>query len=163
MFQNEWDGEVTMSKIEGQWMYGLWVMNNPERLIDGNWHTKSHQCVAIAQETLRMPNAKDYWYRGIRVLGNAAPHYYQGLEIHGTGLVRGTVIATFDNNGRYLSNKHGNHIAIYISQDKNSIRIIDQWDARKPNYRTIPVLKGMTDPSNNANAFSVVYTLRGGY
>ena len=163
MFQNEWGGAVAMTKIEGHWMYGPWIMINTERLVDGNWHTNSHECVAIAQETLRMPNAKMFWRRGTRVLGNAAPNYYQGLEVRGTGIARGTIIATFDENGRYLSNEHNNHVAIYISQDKNSIRVIDQWNKRKPDYRTIYIKNGMSDPSNNANAFSVVYSTVGGY
>lgn len=148
MFDNKWGG-FWLCTNKGN---GPWVMKNPERLVDGNWHTKSHECVAIAQETMLMPRTFK-WREGEKVFGGK-------LNINGENydIPAGTVVATFIN-GLYPSKSHGNHVAIYYSQGANYIKVIDQWDSRHPNYRNIYVKEGMTDRSNNANAFSVVYTL----
>lgn len=71
---------------------------------------------------------------------------------------------------RYPSKVHGNHVAIYLSQTKNSITVKDQWNVRnkkgeivrhqEPHERTI--FTGGNGLSNDADAFSVVYTLNGG-
>ena len=54
----------------------------------------------------------------------------------------GTAIATFDENGRY-----NGHAAIYLGQDGNGVRVLDQWNVRHrdgnvtqhtPSTRTLP-------------------------
>ena len=79
-------------------------------------------------------------------------------------IAKGTAIATFVN-GRYPNLPHGNHAALYISQDAGGIWVMDQWkgDPNKPKVskrylRTKGKWKNGTfvDPSNNADAFSVI-------
>ncbi len=79
-------------------------------------------------------------------------------------LEKGTAIATFVN-GRYPNKASGNHAAYYISQDAGGITVIDQWagDPKKPTISQRYIgAKGkdkngnFVDPSNNADAFSVI-------
>ncbi|WP_261317830.1 BPSL0067 family protein [Burkholderia cepacia] len=73
----------------------------------------------------------------------------------------GTVIATFEND-RYPSRSHGNHAAFYLSQDVRGIYVVEQWRSLKAIQRRCIPFKGKDkngryiDPSNNADAFSVV-------
>jgi hypothetical protein len=109
-----------------------------------------------------------FWRPGVRVLGNGDERYFNGVKVNGSGIVRGTVIATFIDK-RYPSKVHGNHVAIYLSQTKDSIKVIDQWNKRDskgniignqpPHERDIFV--GGNGLSNDADAFSIVFTLPG--
>ncbi|MEK2600723.1 BPSL0067 family protein [Burkholderia arboris] len=73
----------------------------------------------------------------------------------------GTVIATFEND-RYPSRPHGNHAAFYLGQDVRGIHVVEQWRSLKAIQRRGIPFKGKDkngryiDPSNNADAFSVV-------
>lgn len=145
---NDWGGPLAC-RVDGT--YGPWVMTNPERLI-GMAGIGNKECVAIAQATMTMP-LTSLWRGGEIVLGGKLSGNSVNQEAP-----KGTVIATFID-GRYPSNAHGNHVAIYISQGRDYIYVIDQWSGQVPHYRHIYVKEGMTDRSNNANAFSVVYTL----
>jgi hypothetical protein len=49
------------------------------------------------------------------------------LEKGNADIRTGTAIATFDGMGRYPNHAHGNHAAIYISQDSVGIWV---WDAK---------------------------------
>ena len=141
---DDWGGAIAC-RTDG--LYGPWVMIRPERLLERKNKVGSGQCVAIAQPLLNMP-ITSLWREGEKVLGN-------------NSIARGTVIATFIN-GLYPSLPHGNHVAIYISQTANTIKVVEQWSSlKKPQERDIPIKEGMNDRSNNANAFSVVYTLPG--
>lgn len=42
-------------------------------------------------------------------------------------LIRGTAIATFDDKGRYPTDKLGMHAAIYLSHTNEGIQVLDQW------------------------------------
>lgn len=108
------------------------------------------QCVALLQHYSYLPlTAK--WKEGLVVSGNLS-------------VAKGTAIATFVD-GVYKSNSTGNHAAYYISQDTGGIYIMDQWadDTKKPKVSKrylrkkgkIPG-KGFIDPSNNADAYSVI-------
>lgn len=110
----------------------------------------SRQCVALIQHYAAAP-ATALWKQGSAVRGNML-------------LTKGTAIATFVD-GRYQSHAHHNHAAFYMSQDATGIVVMDQWlsDKSKPkvSHRHIP-FKGknkngaFNDPSNNADAFSVI-------
>lgn len=74
----------------------------------------------------------------------------------------GTAIATFDKNGHYEG-----HAAIYLGQDKNGIRVIDQWNIRNkddkitgnqpPHERTLPLnSKGPRATINRGEPYRVV-------
>lgn len=104
-------------------------------------------------------------------MGNGDPVYRSdGWQIPGSGIVRGTVIATFDNTGFYPPGDSGKHVAIYLSQGRENemrfIEVYDQWirsDGSKyyPKKRKIYAKPGYI--SNNAEAFSVVYTTHPGF
>ncbi|WP_296001779.1 BPSL0067 family protein [Rugamonas sp.] len=109
----------------------------------------TQECVALIRRyTNAGPTA--LWRRGPDVAGNLA-------------VSKGTAIATFVN-GRYLSLSHGNHAAFFVRQGLGGIYIMDQW--RSKNKKSISEhfikSKGMNadgtfkDPSNNADAFSVI-------
>jgi hypothetical protein len=110
----------------------------------------SHQCVALVQHYGGAPGTA-LWKEGESVRGNLT-------------IPKGTAIATFVN-GSYPNGAHGNHAALFISQDGGGIWVMDQWkdDPRKPlvSKRYIP-FKGkwkdgsFVDPSNNADAFSII-------
>ena len=79
-------------------------------------------------------------------------------------LTKGTVIATFVD-GKYESNSTGNHAAFFVKSGQGGIWIMDQWanDKTKPKVSMRFIRsKGKTpkgayvDPSNNADAYSVV-------
>ncbi|RJG07407.1 hypothetical protein D3870_16630 [Noviherbaspirillum cavernae] len=76
-------------------------------------------------------------------------------------LAPGTAIATFVK-GRYPNQAHGNHAAIYVRQDSAAIYVLDQWKGKsritiRPLYFKGKDKNGnYIDPSNNADAFSVI-------
>ena len=115
--------------------------------LQGHALVGSHQCVALVQAMAGAP-VTSAWREGAAVSDRLT-------------LAKGTAIATFVN-GRYPSHAHGNHAALYISQSAAGIVVMDQW-AAKPSvaHRTISFGKKdkqghYVDPSNNANAFSVI-------
>ena len=74
----------------------------------------SGQCVAFTQKAANMPRTAA-WRRGVLVKGN-------------TSIAPGTVIATFDADGRYGNHTDGrSHAAIYLGQDATGIKVLDQW------------------------------------
>ena len=108
------------------------------------------QCVSLLQHYAHLPQTAT-WKEGKRVLGEFA-------------LAKGTAIATFVG-GKYLSHKLGNHGAFYLLQDANGIWIMDQWanDTTKPKVSKRYLRKrgklpngAYADPSNNADAYSVI-------
>jgi hypothetical protein len=109
----------------------------------------SEQCVALVQHYAGAPNTGS-WKEGKGVLGKGA-------------IVKGTAIATFVG-GRYESKSHGNHAALFISADASGIWVMDQWKGdTKPKISKRHIKKKGTakdgsfvDPSNNAEAFSVI-------
>jgi hypothetical protein len=85
----------------------------------------------------------------------------KGAGVKGnTALAVGTAIATFDAGGHYPNNAHGNHAAIYLGQDAQGIRVVDQWVDRHGIHRSpaIRVLKfdDTKGASDNGNKFNVV-------
>lgn len=86
-------------------------------------------------------------------------HWKQGIRVKGNGdkIEPYTAIATFEN-GVYPNRKHGNHAAIYLSQDESGIEVYDQWVGRKTGKRRIRFAPGDSreDPSNNGNCFYVI-------
>jgi len=123
-----------------------YVYDNPESL-KGQDRVGTHQCVALIKHYARAP-AASLWREGAIVKGNML-------------LKKGTAIATFVG-GKYPSQGTGNHAAFYVSQDASGITVVDQWTGSPTiMMRTLP-FKGKDkagkyiDPSNNADAFSVV-------
>lgn len=113
----------------------------------------SGQCAAIVQYKLFDTGRIGYtkaWRQGASVKGNF-------------NLARGTAIATFVD-GKYPNKSHGNHVALYLSQNSSGIQVMDQWStskSQKVGSRTLPFQgkkpNGLfKDSSNNGDAFSVI-------
>ena len=114
-------------------------------------------------------------------------NWTQGTDLYdengdpNSNIARGTVIATFNDDGRYGppgTKKHNenkdNHAAVFLSfgtyeisgAQQKGIWVIDQWQNRThegqkiSGIRFIALKDGITDPSNNARTFSVVMVKR---
>ena len=111
----------------------------------------SGECVALVEQATGAPHASS-WRKGALVKGN-------------TALAKGTAIATFNAQGKYGNHRHGNHAAIYLDQDANGLRVIDQWNIRDPKTHQIvthvsphihTLRFGNRSYSDNGDNFSVV-------
>ena len=105
------------------------------------------QCVELVKYYANAP-ATYHWREGARVLD----------EIY---IPVGTAIATFVK-GKYRSHPHDNHAALYLGRQGDCIVVMDQWPSKgKISARAI-CSKGKLksgayrDPSNNADAFSII-------
>lgn len=84
------------------------------QLVAGGRLVGSGQCVALVHAAVSIPPTP-VWQKGAQVAGN----------LH---LVPGTIIATFDSNGRYGNHTNGtSHAAIYLRQTALGVVVIDQW------------------------------------
>lgn len=102
----------------------------------------SGQCVALVQHWAGAPTTAT-WQQGIKVKGN------------GRIIAKGTVIATMVD-GHYPNHAHGNHAAIFLSEDANGIRVLDQWLGHAPSERVIHFHGGHGSASNDGDKFYVV-------
>lgn len=123
------------------------LVQNPEDLVGKppvkEQGQKQVECVALCKIYGNLPKTTT-WRKGAGVFGNRR-------------IRAGTLIATFDGDGLYRSKEHDNHAAIYLSQDEGGIWVIDQWQGLKAIQKRYIALKpGMSDPSNNARAFSII-------
>ena len=75
-------------------------------------------------------------------------------------IARGTIIATFDEHGRWPTNAPpGNkHAAIYDGQNEEGIFVIEQFAPLKAIQRRLIKFDDDRTPSNNGNRFSVLMT-----
>ena len=118
--------------------------------LEGTDKVGSKQCVALLQYYAKLPQTTT-WKEGKSVLDELL-------------LAKGTAIATFVG-GKYESLATGNHAAFYVSKDAGGIWVMDQW----ANMATKPMVSkryirrkgklpkgGYIDPSNNADAYSVI-------
>lgn len=94
----------------------------------------------------------------------ATPGWREGEIVVGNDLLaKGTAIATFVK-GRYPNRPHGNHAAFFIRQGINGIYVVDQWRSKDKVEIGERFIKSkgknadgsFKDPSNNADAFSVI-------
>lgn len=100
------------------------------------------QCVALVQAWAGAPSTAT-WHQGVKVKGN------------GHIITKGTIIATFVD-GHYPNHSHGNHAAIFLSEDSSGIRVLDQWLGHAPSERVIHFHGGNGSASNDGDMFSVV-------
>ncbi|MBO1361026.1 BPSL0067 family protein [Acetobacter sacchari] len=104
------------------------------------------QCVTFVHAAIATPPSS-LWKAGIKVKGNFL-------------LKPGTVIAVFDDNGRYGNHTNGSsHAAIYLSQTAAGIQVLDQWNghtAQPVHQRTIRFRAGHGVKVNDGDQFSVV-------
>lgn len=126
-----------------------YVYSNAHNL-DKQEKVGTFECVALVQHFANAP-ITSAWRKGDQVMGNKS-------------LSPGTAIATFVN-GRYPNRPHGNHAAFYLGQDAGGIYVVDQWRdmQNKPTISKRFIRSkgksksgGYVEPSNNADAFSVI-------
>ena len=127
--------------------YKLKVPENTVTGVGKYKNAKGHtECVAFVQQAAGAPMTS-LWKQGIKVDTAKA-----------TDIPRGTVIATFDANGKYPTDALGRHAAIYLSQNAQGIQVLDQWDKQgqvKPRTIKFHQPKG-TSRSNDGDEFYVV-------
>lgn len=104
------------------------------------------ECVAFIQQTTDARETTS-WVRGRLVKSFKAGE-----------LKRGTVIATFDDNGKYPTDDLGRHAAIYLGQNSEGIEVLDQWNSQgEVLKRTIRFHRPpKTKRSNDGDTFYVV-------
>ncbi len=112
------------------------------------------QCAALVQQAKlksgslnHVPSTRS-WKQGVKV---------QDVKASGA-IEKGTVIATFDDKGKYPSSDR--HTAIYLSHDTDGITVIDQW-ASKP-YASQRVLKFKNGKKRNVNDGSYFWVVEVG-
>ena len=125
--------------------FGRYVTDDPNHW-NGQSSVGDGECVALVRKATGAPQAKT-WSSGVPVKGN-------------TAIQPGTAIATFDAGGHYIG-----HAAIYLGQDMNSIRVIDQWNNREsgrvisqhsPSVRSLPFNSSKSTYVNKGESYRVV-------
>jgi hypothetical protein len=70
---------------------------------------------------------------------------------------RGTVIGTFDANGRYANATDGSsHVAILLSRQSDGLLVVDAWQGQPVHERVIRYRGGSGSAVNDGDAFHVV-------
>jgi Cu/Ag efflux pump CusA len=84
----------------------------------------------------------------------------RGAKVKDTeGIPRGTVIGTFDANGRYANATDGSsHVAILLEQLPHGLRVVDQYQSRAGGVaeRTIRYKGGQGKAADDGDAYHVV-------
>jgi hypothetical protein len=104
------------------------------------------ECVVFVQKATGVPETPK-WTRGRRV-----------KSFKQDELARGTAIATFDEKGKYPTDKLGKHAAVYLSHDNKGIQVLDQWnDLGEVKQRLIRFNRPAgTKRSNDGDTFYVI-------
>jgi hypothetical protein len=98
-------------------------------------------CVAYVKKAAGCP-VTSLWRSGAKARANA--------------LARGTAIATFQN-GKYGNYTDGrSHAAIYLSEDKTGLKVMDQWKGHAVSERVIRFKGGVGDARNDGDAFTTI-------
>ena len=121
-------------------------MNKANALVQEKKLVGNGQCVALIHAVTNIP-ATVAWHKGEQVKDN--PH-----------ILPGTIIATFDSNGRYGNHTDGtSHVAIYLHQTVDGIVVVDQWNGRTkqpPHQRTIRFRSGIGLRVDDGSQYYVV-------
>lgn len=94
-----------------------YVAEDPESW-DGKAAVGDGECVALVKKAAGAPALTKDWKKG-------------DLVKDGKNIKKGTAIATFD------GDKYSGHAALYLSQDKDGIQVVDQWAERKDGDKVI--------------------------
>lgn len=118
----------------------MWVADNPHqhkgKVID------TGHCVRYVQVAANVPHTSQ-WRKGQQVRGGNIPRH--------------AVIATFGADGRYENKTDGSsHAAIFLYEDKDGLRVLDQWQGHPVAERTIHFRDGEGKKVNDGSAFYVV-------
>jgi hypothetical protein len=100
-------------------------------------------CVSLVREVTGAPNTAQ-WRRGAQVRGS-------------NDLAPGTVIATFDESGRYGNHVDGrSHAALLLAVKDDGLMVVDQWTGRPVHERLIKYRNGAGDAADDGDRFFVV-------
>jgi hypothetical protein len=119
------------------------ALNTIDGSADFSNSEKKHECAVLVQMTAGAPNTTT-WKKGKKVMDCTASE-----------ISAGTVIATFDETGKYPVTDR--HAAIYESHDKTGINVIDQWNNEgKAKRRKIRLKDNKSRDVNNASSYFIV-------
>ena len=113
----------------------------PNKYVNAKGNT---ECVEFVRQVTGAPKS-ELWKRGISVKDAKLGE-----------ILRGTAIATFDDNGKYPVDGQGKHAAIFLSKSPAGIQVLDQWDSQG---EVLPRTIKFSHPgkrSNNGDTFYVV-------
>ena len=96
------------------------------------------QCVSYVKRACPSLRATASWRKGNAVKGLST-------------LARGTAIATFDSNNRYLG-----HAAIYVSQNTAGLQVWDQWVGHAVAPRMVSFRGGHGNAVNDGDQYYVI-------
>jgi hypothetical protein len=85
-----------------------------------------------------------------------ASAWKEGPPVKGNNIPQGTAIATFDENGNFMSSASGGNAAIYDSQDQNGIWLWDQRNGQPVHRRYIRSTNGIGSPANDGDSYYVI-------
>ncbi|PMS36157.1 hypothetical protein B0G57_104258 [Trinickia symbiotica] len=124
-------------------------MSKANDLVKGNQLVGNGQCVTFVHAVVTVPPTS-LWRKVSLVQGD-------------NDIRRGTVIATFDDNGRYGNHTNGtSHAAIYLYQTPAGIVVLDQWKGptalrdHPPQQRTIQFRNGHGKKVDDGTQYYVV-------
>lgn len=98
-------------------------------------------CVALVRECAGLPHTSA-WRRGELV--------------RGSGCAPGSVIATFDADGRYGNHTDGrSHAAIFLGEHTDGLMVADQWVGKPVSHRLLQ-FRSWGKAVDNGNAYHIV-------
>jgi hypothetical protein len=81
----------------------------------------------------------------------------RGERVRGANVPRGTVVGTFDAEGRYANATDGSsHVAILLEETADGLRVVDQWRGQPVHERLIRFKGGQGTANNDGDRFHVV-------
>lgn len=135
-----------MFDAEGNLMPYIADMNKANNLVAAKHLVGNGQCVTFVHAVVPIPPSS-LWHRGERVKD----------AVH---IAPGTIIATFDDDGRYGNHTNGtNHAAVFLRQTPAGIVVLDQWRGnpdQPPHQRTLRFMGGHGKKVNDGDQFYVV-------
>lgn len=122
-----------------------WRLNNPQSYAGRT--IGNGQCVAFVRDVAGVPHTST-WRKGAHVRSGGV-------------LPIGTVIATFDANGRYGNHEDGrSHVAVLVERRDDGLLVYDQWRGQPVHQRLIRYRgAGEAQPVNDGNAYHVLITV----
>ena len=85
-----------------------------------------------------------------------ASAWKQGPPAKANSIPQGTAIATFDENGNFISPASGGNAAIYESQDQSGIWLWDQRNGQPIHRHYVRFANGAGRPANDGDAYCVI-------
>jgi hypothetical protein len=120
-----------------------WVAPNDPATYEGRVVGEGH-CVAFVRKVTGLP---------------ATTRWLQGPKVRDANFVRGTAIATFNQEGRYDNDVNGtSHAAILLEETAAGLLVLDQWLGHPVGPRTIFYRSGTQDAVNDGDRYFAIET-----